>query len=207
MQQSLARLLVTQHGQRSGASAASGLAGHELSHSHALAPSALNACTSMVAQVGAQEVAMGVNFSASCTLDCTEFLEGVPAHLCSDSGDGSDGLLPYPKSSLPNAPSRDISFRLVKGDFKVGGRTRIRHGGKSGGHAAHVQGPGRPKCSAYPPMSSSCGLFVMAESATEHFVGFPNASDLWVTVSFPHLKALSSCARVGLPLACMPCAP
>lgn len=64
-------------------------------------------------------MAMGVNFSASCTLDCTEHLTGVPAELCSTSGDGSDGLLPYPMSSLPNVPSRDISFRLVEGDFKV----------------------------------------------------------------------------------------
>ncbi|KAF5829951.1 dehydrase and lipid transport-domain-containing protein, partial [Dunaliella salina] len=69
-------------------------------------------------QVGAQEVSMGVSFSASCTLDCTEFPNGVPAEMCSDSGDGSDGLLPYPKSSLPDAPSRDIAFTLVEGDFK-----------------------------------------------------------------------------------------
>ena len=70
-------------------------------------------------QVGAQEVAMGVNFSASCTLDCTEYRDGVPAHLCSSSGDGSDGLLPYPMTSLMNVQSMDIAIKLVEGDFKV----------------------------------------------------------------------------------------
>lgn len=62
---------------------------------------------------------MGVKFSASCTLDCTEYPSGVPLELCSTEGDGSDGLLPFPRSSLPNAPSRDITFKLVEGDFKV----------------------------------------------------------------------------------------
>jgi hypothetical protein len=63
---------------------------------------------------------MGVKFSASCTLDCTEFLQGIPESLCSRDGNGSDGLLPYPRNSRPGVPCQDISFVLVDGDFKVG---------------------------------------------------------------------------------------
>ncbi|KAJ9510978.1 hypothetical protein QJQ45_027796 [Haematococcus lacustris] len=70
-------------------------------------------------QVGAQDVAMGVKFSAACTLDCTEYPEGVPANLCSFDGDGSDGLLPHPRTSLAGCPCHDITFRLVEGDFKA----------------------------------------------------------------------------------------
>ncbi|GFH10570.1 polyketide_cyc domain-containing protein [Haematococcus lacustris] len=62
---------------------------------------------------------MGVKFSAACTLDCTEYPEGVPANLCSFDGDGSDGLLPHPRTSLAGCPCHDITFRLVEGDFKV----------------------------------------------------------------------------------------
>ena len=52
--------------------------------------------------------------------ECTEFIEGVPESFCSTSGDGSDGLLPFPKQSRPDAPMRDITFVLVEGDFQVG---------------------------------------------------------------------------------------
>jgi hypothetical protein len=62
---------------------------------------------------------MGVQFSATCTLECCEFYEGLPDGFCSTSGDGSDGLLPFPKSSIPDAPKRDITFVLVEGDFQV----------------------------------------------------------------------------------------
>ena len=65
---------------------------------------------------------MGVKFSASCTLDCTEFLRGVPESLCSTSGDGSDGLLPRPRYSMSDVPTRDISFVQLEGDFEVGRR-------------------------------------------------------------------------------------
>lgn len=62
---------------------------------------------------------MGVQFSATCTLECCEFSEGLPDGFCSTSGDGSDGLLPFPKNTLPNVPKRDITFVLVEGDFQV----------------------------------------------------------------------------------------
>lgn len=62
---------------------------------------------------------MGVKFSAACTLDCTEYPEGVPESLCSCEGTGSDGLLPYPKHSLTGVPAKDITFYLVEGDFNV----------------------------------------------------------------------------------------
>ena len=69
-------------------------------------------------QVGA--VQMGVRFSATCTLECCEFEEGLPDGFCSTSGDGSDGLLPHPRQGLPDAPKKDITFVLVEGDFQVG---------------------------------------------------------------------------------------
>jgi len=67
-------------------------------------------------QVGAQDVAMGMKFSAACTLDCTEFTDGVPETFCSTSGDGSDGLLPYPRGRR-DLPARDITFVMIDGDF------------------------------------------------------------------------------------------
>jgi hypothetical protein len=70
-------------------------------------------------QVGAQDVALGVKFSASCTLDCTQFPSGTPSSMCSSGGDGLDGLLPFPRSTIQGAPCRDITFKLVEGDFKV----------------------------------------------------------------------------------------
>jgi hypothetical protein len=88
-------------------------------------------------QVGAQDVAMGVKFSAACTLDCTEYLEGVPAALCSMSGSSSSSdedadtdsdasgrddvgtLLPLPRSTLPGQPCQDIAFNQLDGDFQV----------------------------------------------------------------------------------------
>lgn len=73
----------------------------------------------VVYQVGAQDVAMGVKFKAACTLDCTEYMSGVPAYLCSCSGNGADGLFPQPKLSAEHAPVRDITFSLVEGDFKA----------------------------------------------------------------------------------------
>lgn len=77
-------------------------------------------------------MAMGVKFSAACTLDCSEYVGGLPTSMCSTSGDGSDGLIPSPRmpgqGSWRAPPSsangkgqiRDIAFKLVEGDFKVG---------------------------------------------------------------------------------------
>lgn len=73
----------------------------------------------VVYQVGAQDVAMGVKFSAACTLDCTEFPTGMPDTLCCKGGTGSDGLPPFPKHSLMSVPSRDIVFNSVGGDFSA----------------------------------------------------------------------------------------
>lgn len=60
-----------------------------------------------------------MKFSAACLLECTEFLTGVPDSFCSTSGDGSDGLLPAVRNSLPHVPTRDITFVQLDGDFKV----------------------------------------------------------------------------------------
>lgn len=73
----------------------------------------------IIYQVGAQDVAMGLKFRAACTLDCTEYLSGVPHNLCSSSGNGSDGLFPQPRVSQHHSPVRDITFSLVEGDFKA----------------------------------------------------------------------------------------
>lgn len=70
-------------------------------------------------QVGAQDVALGVKFSAACTLECTEFLRGVPTTFVSTNGTGHDGLLPCPRNDLPGVPARDITFVQVEGDFEV----------------------------------------------------------------------------------------
>jgi hypothetical protein len=70
-------------------------------------------------QVGAQDVAMGIKFSAAVTVECTEFITGLPLDFCSTSNDGSDGLLPRPKLCLEGVPTRDITFVQTEGDFEV----------------------------------------------------------------------------------------
>lgn len=95
-------------------------------------------------QVGAQDVAMGIKFSAACTLEIKEYPDGIPINLCSSRGDFSRHF-PCPTStstsvstssvssvssyssmesmsSMDEASSsgaRDISFNLVAGDFQV----------------------------------------------------------------------------------------
>jgi Polyketide cyclase / dehydrase and lipid transport len=100
-------------------------------------------------QVGAQDVALGVRFSATCTLDIQEHPGGIPAHLASPDG-GWDECFPCPSvtgdagtsaesSSMSSSDSSDeqrqqqqqksagqqdcwdISFALVEGDFQVPG--------------------------------------------------------------------------------------
>lgn len=72
-------------------------------------------------QVGAQDVAAGLKFSAACTLRCTEYDAGVPEALCSTSSDGKDGLFPLPRGAplAPGLSPRDITFTSVEGDFEV----------------------------------------------------------------------------------------
>ncbi|GLC40188.1 hypothetical protein PLESTB_001939400 [Pleodorina starrii] len=101
--------------------------------------------SAVVYQVGAQDVAMGVKFSAAVSLRCTEFPDGgVPRELMtppppgavssgsSSSSSGSsldaggwgsaadvESLYPFPLTSAPGAVPSDISFELVEGDFQV----------------------------------------------------------------------------------------
>ncbi len=70
-------------------------------------------------QVGAQDVAMGVKFSAACTLKCEEFLDGVPEELLSADPADMDSRFPVPSSAGGDCTCRDITFALVEGDFKV----------------------------------------------------------------------------------------
>lgn len=103
-------------------------------------------------QVGAQDVALGIKFSAACTLEIKEYPGGIPQRMCTASGD-MNRYFPSPTSSsstatastsTPNSPYssmtssmssfdcdeleaasssgdsvRDISFKLVNGDFQV----------------------------------------------------------------------------------------
>jgi hypothetical protein len=89
-------------------------------------------------QVGAQDVAMGVKFSAACTLEIQEYPQGIPNGLCAVDGNW-DYYFPQPwggsSSSNSNASAsssssssvssmdvdvwRDISFASVEGDFQV----------------------------------------------------------------------------------------
>jgi hypothetical protein len=86
-------------------------------------------------QVGAQDVAMGVKFSAACTLEIQEYPQGIPDGLCTVDGNW-DYYFPQPwggsstnssasASSVSSVSSmdvdiwRDISFNSVDGDFKV----------------------------------------------------------------------------------------
>lgn len=94
---------------------------------------------------------MGVQFAAKCTLECTEYTEGVPEWMVAAESDINDVLFPTPKvgdlnltavqaaAALLGAttsflsgvsymsideeylPPRDITFRLLEGDFKVNG--------------------------------------------------------------------------------------
>lgn len=86
-------------------------------------------------QVGAQDVAMGVKFSAACTLEIQEYPTGIPDGLCTVDGNW-DYYFPRPwggsssndstsasvssMSSMEVDVWRDISFSAVEGDFKVG---------------------------------------------------------------------------------------
>lgn len=69
-------------------------------------------------QVGAQEVALGVKFSAACKLDINEHAAGAPAWLCSPEG-GANGSFPLPRPTLPGRPVRDLTFSLIEGDFEA----------------------------------------------------------------------------------------
>ncbi|KXZ44564.1 hypothetical protein GPECTOR_65g182 [Gonium pectorale] len=84
--------------------------------------------------VGAQDVAMGVKFSAAVTLRCCEFPEpGLPegrmtappptysaasAGSSSDGAEGVESLFPFPATSVPGVAPSDITFELVEGDFQ-----------------------------------------------------------------------------------------
>uniref|UniRef100_A0A383WN78 Coenzyme Q-binding protein COQ10 START domain-containing protein n=1 Tax=Tetradesmus obliquus TaxID=3088 RepID=A0A383WN78_TETOB len=85
-------------------------------------------------QVGAQDVAMGVKFSAACTLEIQEYPMGIPDGLCTVDGNW-DYYFPRPwggsssndstsasvssMSSMEVDVWRDISFSAVEGDFKA----------------------------------------------------------------------------------------
>lgn len=88
---------------------------------------ALNGCiqSDQPLQVGAQDVAMGIKFSAACTLDIKEYPHGIPSGMCAVDGNW-DKKFPCPSSSSisSSAPEdgqeiKDISFSLVEGDFQV----------------------------------------------------------------------------------------
>jgi hypothetical protein len=86
-------------------------------------------------QVAAQDVAMGVKFSAACTLEIQEYPQGIPDGLCAADGNW-DSYFPQPWGGSSNSSAsvssssssvssmdvdiwRDISFASVEGDFQV----------------------------------------------------------------------------------------
>jgi hypothetical protein len=76
-------------------------------------------------QVGAQDVAMGIKFSAACTLDIKEYPHGIPSNMCAVDGNW-DSKFPCPSSSSITSCAagddqgmKDISFSLVEGDFQA----------------------------------------------------------------------------------------
>lgn len=86
-------------------------------------------------QVAAQDLAMGVKFSAACTMEIQEYPQGIPDGLCAVEGNW-DNYFPQPwggssssnsttstsaiASSMDAEVWRDISFSAVDGDFQVG---------------------------------------------------------------------------------------
>jgi ribosome-associated toxin RatA of RatAB toxin-antitoxin module len=90
-------------------------------------------------QVGAQDVALGMQFRAACTLAIEEHDGGLPADMCLMPGSGGDNsgsgahdrLFPFPSAALPGVPVHgDITFDLQEGDFSAfKGVWRIQPGG------------------------------------------------------------------------------
>jgi hypothetical protein len=70
--------------------------------------------------VGEESVGLGLKFRARVVLDIREHADGVPPTLLSN-GHADERRLPEPRSPLAR-PTRDISFRLVEGDFQVRAR-------------------------------------------------------------------------------------
>jgi ribosome-associated toxin RatA of RatAB toxin-antitoxin module len=70
-------------------------------------------------QVGAQDIALGIKFSAKTTLECIEYEQGISEDLCTHGLEELTELFPWPDGGLPSTAARDISFRQVHGDFHV----------------------------------------------------------------------------------------
>lgn len=71
-------------------------------------------------QVGAQDIALGIKFSAKTTLECVEYEAGISEDLCTHGLDNLGERFPWPSSGLPStAGSRDLSFKQLHGDFHV----------------------------------------------------------------------------------------
>lgn len=89
-------------------------------------------------QVGAQEVALGMRFSARVVLDIHEFASGLPQDLCSKEHD--ENKFPHPKGPGISVGGglRDIAFSMVEGDFQAfQGVWRIQPG-LAGGDTTHL---------------------------------------------------------------------
>eukprot|EP00882_Tetradesmus_deserticola_P010566 GHRQ01011162.1.p1 GENE.GHRQ01011162.1~~GHRQ01011162.1.p1 ORF type:complete len:298 (+),score=112.39 GHRQ01011162.1:139-1032(+) len=94
----------------------------------------------LLRQVGSQDIALGMKFSAACTLEIVEYPQGIPDGLCSDTGNW-DEHFPNPGGSASTSGDnvcssssessscdgdgaaatgvRDLSFSLVEGDFQA----------------------------------------------------------------------------------------
>jgi len=74
----------------------------------------------LLRQVGQEDLALGVKFTASVLLDIKEHRRGMPASMASADEDGKVAL-PVPQSwgGVHASNYMDITFELVDGDFKV----------------------------------------------------------------------------------------
>mmetsp|Transcript_39062 Transcript_39062/g.110643 ORF Transcript_39062/g.110643 Transcript_39062/m.110643 type:complete len:293 (-) Transcript_39062:507-1385(-) len=85
----------------------------------------------LLEQVGEEDIAIGVKFTAKVLLEIKEYPRGVPADRLTDSGEIAPGKLPKPRCpwGQPSINYRDISFELQEGDFNVfNGIWRIQSG-------------------------------------------------------------------------------
>lgn len=78
-------------------------------------------------QVGSQDLALGLRFTAKCVLDVNEFPSGLPSQLCGVGGFPTPR--PSPRDLYVDVETRDITFEMLEGDFDVfKGTWRMRDG-------------------------------------------------------------------------------
>ena len=67
--------------------------------------------------MGAQDVALGAKFRAKCLMECMEFIQGLKRGSPELKAAGFPENITGPRELL-DTPSRDITFRMLEGDFQ-----------------------------------------------------------------------------------------